>query len=65
MTFWGPSFDDLQSTDPEIAGLATGEVEVLRAGALRSRRAPELPAVAHSHQLLLAGVAQAEHRVVP
>ncbi|MCW2670046.1 MAG: hypothetical protein JWO27_1943, partial [Frankiales bacterium] len=21
MTFWGPSFDDLQQTDPEIAGV--------------------------------------------
>jgi glycine hydroxymethyltransferase len=32
MTFWGPSFDDLQQTDPEIAGVVVDELSRLRAG---------------------------------
>ncbi|MGB8652824.1 MAG: serine hydroxymethyltransferase [Mycobacteriales bacterium] len=32
MTFWGPSFDDLQQTDPEIAGVVLDELARLRAG---------------------------------
>jgi glycine hydroxymethyltransferase len=32
MTFWGPSFDDLQQTDPEIAGVVLDELSRLRAG---------------------------------
>ncbi|MGZ6792078.1 MAG: serine hydroxymethyltransferase [Mycobacteriales bacterium] len=32
MTFWGPSFDDLQQTDPEIAGVVLDELTRLRAG---------------------------------
>ena len=32
MTFWGPSFDDLQETDPEIAGVVLDELTRLRAG---------------------------------
>src|SRR5689334_12059273 len=32
MTFWGPSFDDLQSTDPEIAGVVVDELDRLRSG---------------------------------
>ena len=32
MTFWGPSFDDLQQTDPEIAGVVLDELKRLRAG---------------------------------
>ncbi|HTL23042.1 MAG TPA: serine hydroxymethyltransferase [Mycobacteriales bacterium] len=32
MTFWGPSFDDLQQTDPEIAGVVVDELDRLRSG---------------------------------
>ncbi|MCU1602036.1 MAG: glyA [Frankiales bacterium] len=32
MTFWGPSFDDLSATDPEIAGVVLDELTRLRAG---------------------------------
>ncbi|MCU1622099.1 MAG: glyA [Frankiales bacterium] len=32
MTFWGPSFDDLQQTDPEIAGVVLDELTRLRSG---------------------------------
>jgi glycine hydroxymethyltransferase len=32
VTFWGPSFDDLQQTDPEIAGVVLSELDRLRAG---------------------------------
>ena len=32
MTFWGPSFEDLQQTDPEIAGVVLDELTRLRAG---------------------------------
>ncbi|MCW2586161.1 MAG: glyA [Frankiales bacterium] len=32
MTFWGPDFDDLQQTDPEIAGVVLDELTRLRAG---------------------------------
>ncbi|HUR50917.1 MAG TPA: serine hydroxymethyltransferase [Mycobacteriales bacterium] len=32
MTFWGPSFDDLQQTDPEIAGVVLDELGRLRSG---------------------------------
>ena len=32
MTFWGPSFEDLQQTDPEIAGVVTDELARLRSG---------------------------------
>jgi len=32
VTFWGPSFDDLQQTDPEIAGVVLSELTRLRAG---------------------------------
>ena len=32
MTFWGPSFDDLQQTDPEIAGVVLDELARLRSG---------------------------------
>jgi glycine hydroxymethyltransferase len=32
VTFWGPSFDDLQQTDPEIAGVVLDELGRLRAG---------------------------------
>jgi glycine hydroxymethyltransferase len=32
MTFWGPSFDDLEATDPEIAGVVLDELTRLRAG---------------------------------
>ena len=32
MTFWGPSFDDLQQTDPEIAGVVVDELDRLRGG---------------------------------
>ena len=32
MTFWGPSFDDLQQADPEIAGVLVDELSRLRAG---------------------------------
>ena len=32
MTFWGPSFEDLQQVDPEIAGVVTDELARLRAG---------------------------------
>jgi glycine hydroxymethyltransferase len=32
VTFWGPSFDDLQETDPEIAGVVVDELTRLRAG---------------------------------
>jgi glycine hydroxymethyltransferase len=32
VTFWGPSFDDLQQTDPEIAGVVLDELTRLRAG---------------------------------
>jgi glycine hydroxymethyltransferase len=32
VTFWGPSFDDLQQTDPEIAGVVVDELERLRSG---------------------------------
>jgi glycine hydroxymethyltransferase len=31
-TFWGPDFDDLSQTDPEIAGVVLGELERLRGG---------------------------------
>jgi glycine hydroxymethyltransferase len=32
VTFWGPSFDDLQQTDPEIAGVVLDELDRLRGG---------------------------------
>ena len=32
MTFWGPSFEDLQRVDPEIAGVVTDELTRLRSG---------------------------------
>ena len=32
MTFWGPSFDALQDTDPEIAAVVLGELDRLRSG---------------------------------
>ena len=32
MTFWGPSFDDLQQVDPEIAGVVLDELTRLRSG---------------------------------
>ena len=32
MTFWGPDFDALQQTDPEIAGVVIDELTRLRAG---------------------------------
>jgi glycine hydroxymethyltransferase len=32
VTFWGPSFDDLQYTDPEIAGVVLDELTRLRSG---------------------------------
>src|SRR3712207_2306933 len=32
MTYYGPDFDALQQTDPEIAGVVTGELERLRGG---------------------------------
>jgi glycine hydroxymethyltransferase len=32
VTFWGPSFDELQQTDPEIAGVVLDELERLRSG---------------------------------
>jgi glycine hydroxymethyltransferase len=32
VTFWGPSFDDLQQTDPEIAGVVLDELTRLRSG---------------------------------
>jgi glycine hydroxymethyltransferase len=32
VTFWGPSFDDLQQTDPEIAGVVVDELTRLRSG---------------------------------
>jgi glycine hydroxymethyltransferase len=32
VTFWGPSFDDLQAIDPEIAGVVTDELDRLRSG---------------------------------
>jgi glycine hydroxymethyltransferase len=32
VTFWGPSFEDLQQTDPEIAGVVLDELTRLRAG---------------------------------
>ena len=32
MTFWGPSFDDLQQVDPEIAGVVVDELTRLRSG---------------------------------
>jgi glycine hydroxymethyltransferase len=32
VTFWGPSFDDLQSIDPEIAGVVVDELDRLRSG---------------------------------
>jgi glycine hydroxymethyltransferase len=32
VTFWGPDFDALQSTDPEIAGVVIDELNRLRAG---------------------------------
>jgi glycine hydroxymethyltransferase len=32
VTFWGPSFDDLQQTDPEIAGVVLDELDRLRSG---------------------------------
>ena len=32
MTFWGPDFDALQATDPEIAGVVVDELTRLRAG---------------------------------
>ncbi|MCW2674586.1 MAG: glyA [Frankiales bacterium] len=32
MTFWGPSFDDLSQTDPEIAGVVLDELTRLRSG---------------------------------
>jgi glycine hydroxymethyltransferase len=32
VTFWGPSFDDLQQTDPEIAGVVVDELDRLRGG---------------------------------
>jgi len=30
--FWGPDFDQLQQTDPEIAAVVLGELERLRGG---------------------------------
>jgi glycine hydroxymethyltransferase len=32
VTFWGPSFDELQQTDPEIAGVVLDELARLRSG---------------------------------
>ncbi len=32
MPFWGPDFTELQSTDPEIAGIVLGELDRLRGG---------------------------------
>jgi glycine hydroxymethyltransferase len=32
VTFWGPSFDDLQAIDPEIAGVVVDELDRLRSG---------------------------------
>jgi glycine hydroxymethyltransferase len=32
VTFWGPSFDDLSQTDPEIAGVVLDELTRLRSG---------------------------------
>jgi len=32
VTFWGPSFEDLQRVDPEIAGVVTDELTRLRSG---------------------------------
>jgi glycine hydroxymethyltransferase len=32
VTFWGPSFDDLQQADPEIAGVVLDELDRLRSG---------------------------------
>jgi glycine hydroxymethyltransferase len=32
VTFWGPSFEDLQQVDPEIAGVVTDELTRLRSG---------------------------------
>ena len=32
MTFWGPDFDSLQATDPEIAGVVLSELDRLRNG---------------------------------
>ena len=32
MTFWGPDFDSLQATDPEIAGVVLSELDRLRSG---------------------------------
>jgi len=31
-TFWGPDFDQLRATDPEIAGVVLGELDRLRGG---------------------------------
>jgi glycine hydroxymethyltransferase len=31
-TFWGPDFDELERTDPEIAGVVTDELDRLRGG---------------------------------
>ncbi|MEV4465308.1 serine hydroxymethyltransferase [Micromonospora echinofusca] len=31
-TFWGPDFDQLRTTDPEIAGVVLGELDRLRGG---------------------------------
>ena len=31
-TFWGPDFDELSQTDPEIAGVILGELARLRGG---------------------------------
>ncbi|MFC3501056.1 serine hydroxymethyltransferase [Micromonospora krabiensis] len=31
-TFWGPDFDELRATDPEIAGVVLGELDRLRGG---------------------------------
>ncbi|HEX5594535.1 MAG TPA: serine hydroxymethyltransferase [Micromonosporaceae bacterium] len=31
-TFWGPDFDQLEATDPEIAGVVLGELDRLRSG---------------------------------
>ncbi len=32
MTFWGPNFDDLEATDPEIAAVVLNELDRLRSG---------------------------------
>jgi glycine hydroxymethyltransferase len=32
VTFWGPSFEDLQQVDPEIAGVVVDELDRLRSG---------------------------------